>query len=325
MATAILIDAPGGPEVMQWRDVDLPEPGEREVLIRQTAIGLNYIDVYHRSGLYPLPYPSSIGVEGAGVIEKLGPGASFFQVGDRVAYAGGPVGAYQQYRALHEEHLIKIPDGLSDELAASVMVKGLTAHYLVRHTFEVDRKTTMLVHAAAGGVGLILCQWGKHLGAKVIGTVGSDEKAELVKAHGCDYPINYNSEDFVERVKAITDGKGCNVVYDSVGQATFMKSLDCLMPFGLMCSYGQASGKVPPFDVGELQKRGSLYLTRPSLMDYIRDHGEYIVGASALMDLVLRGVIKITVKQTYYLRDAVSAHQDLESRKTQGSTIFFPE
>lgn len=327
MSKAILIDHPGGPEVLQWRDIDEPEPKAGEVIIRQLAVGLNYIDVYHRSGLYPMPsYPATIGVEGAGVILRVGPKCELgFKEGQRVCYAGGPVGAYSQYRAYPETYLAGIPDKLSNELAAGVMVKGLTAYYLLKRTFFADQYTTMLVHAAAGGVGLLLCQWGKLLGATVIGTVGSDEKAELVKHNGCDYAINYKKEDFVDRVSEITGGRGCNVVYDSVGADTFMRSLDCLMPFGMMVSFGQSSGKVPPVDLFELQKRGSLLLTRPSLSDFMRDRAEYIVGATELLHLVNDGKLKINVKQSYYLKDAKKAHMDLEARKTSGATIFFTE
>lgn len=327
MAKAIVIDQPGGPEVLQWQDVDIPEPGEGEVLIKQIAVGLNYIDVYHRSGLYGLSaFPATIGVEGAGVIEAIGPNCQLgYGVGQRVCYAGGPIGAYAQYRTMPERWLVGIPDNVSKELAAGVMVKGLTAHYLLKRTFFVDNNTTMLVHAAAGGVGLLLCQWGKILGATVIGTVSSEEKAELARANGCDYAINYREEDFVERVKEATDGRGCNVVYDSVGADTFARSLDCLMNFGLMVSYGQSSGPVPPLEMANLQKRGSLFFTRPSLEHYIADQAEYLMGSAALMQLVSEGKLKINVKQSYYLKDAARAHRDLESRKTTGATIFYTE
>lgn len=327
MTKAILIDQYGGPEELQWRDVDIPEPGEGEVLIRQSAVGLNFIDIYHRKGVYPLKdFPATIGLEGAGVIEKLGPNCQFrFKEGQRVCYAGGPLGAYSQYRTIPERNIVGIPDKISSELAAGVMVKGLTGFFLVKRTFFVDETTTMLVHAAAGGVGLVLCQWGKLLGAKVIGTVSSEEKAELARANGCDYPINYKQENFVERVKEITDGIGCNVVYDSVGADTFMKSLDCLMPLGLMVSFGQSSGTPPALELGELQKRGSLFLTRPSLDHYIHDHAEYILGCTELLHLVNEGKLKINVKQSYYLKDAAKAHADLEARKTTGATIFYTE
>ena len=326
-AKAIVIDQPGGPEVLQWKEVAIPEPGEGEVLIRQIAAGLNYIDVYHRSGLYGLKdFPATIGVEGAGVIEKVGPNCQFgFREGERVCYAGGPVGAYAQYRTLPENRLIKIPDNMSKELAAGVMVKGLTAHYLLKRTFFVDKHATILVHAAAGGVGLILCQWAKLLGATVIGTVGSAEKAELAKENGCDYPLLYQSDDVVAKVKDITDGRGCNVVYDSVGRATYRQSLDSLMPFGMFVSYGQASGPVPPVELNELQKRGSLFMTRPSLDHYIRDHTEYMLASATLLELISEGKLKINVRQSYYLKDAKRAHEELEARKTTGATIFYTE
>ena len=322
---AIIIDQPGGPEVMQWRDVEVAEPTGRELRLKQTAVGLNYIDTYHRSGLYPMPAPFGVGVEGAGVIEACGPDVEFFEPGMRVCYAGGPPGAYATHRVIDERHCVAIPEGLSDQHAAGVMVQGLTAYFLVRHIFMVDKRNTVLIHAAAGGVGMLLTQWCKHLGATVIGTVGSAEKAEQARAHGCDYPIIYTQEDFVERVAEITEGRKCHVVYDSVGQATFMRSLDCLQPFGLMVSYGQASGKVEPFDVGELQKRGSLYLTRPSFMDYTREHHDYVIACKFLFDMLTAGHLKTAIGQTYWLSDAVRAHQDLEARKTHGATILIPD
>ena len=327
MVKAILIDEPGGPEVLQWRETEMPELGSREVLIRQVAVGLNYIDVYHRSGYYKLrDYPAIIGLEGAGVIEAVAEDCEFgFQVGQRVCYAGGPMGAYAQYRTLPERFLVGVPEGMSLALAAGVMVKGLTAHYLLKRTFFVDGNTTMLVHAAAGGVGLLLCQWGRVLGARVIGTVGSEEKAVLAHANGCEHVINYNQEDFVERVNEITEGQGCNVVYDSVGADTFMRSLDCLMHFGLMVSYGQSSGPAPAIDMAELQKRGSLFVTRPSLEHYIQDHAEYMIGASAALQLISEGKMKVNVKQSYYLKDAARAHADLEARKTTGATVLYTE
>lgn len=327
MTKAIVIHEPGGPEVLQWQDVDMPEPQGDEVLIRQLAVGLNFIDVYHRMGFYKLKnLPAIIGSEGAGEVVAVGPDCQLgFTPGQRVCYAGGPMGSYRQHRVIPERWLVGIPDNLSYELAAGVMAKGLTAHYLLKRTFYVDPNTTMLVHAAAGGVGLLLCQWGKILGASVIGTVGSDEKAELARKNGCEYPINYNTEDFVERVREITGGRKCNVVYDSVGADTFMRSLDCLMNFGLMVSYGQSSGPAPAIDMSELQKRGSLFATRPSLEHYIQDPTEYIIGATAILQLVAEGKVRVNVKQSYYLKDAARAHADLESRKTTGATIFFTE
>lgn len=312
---------------MQWRDVEMPVAGSREVVIRQVAVGLNYIDVYHRSGHYKLRnYPAIIGLEGAGVIESVADDCEFgFQVGQRVCYAGGPMGAYAQYRTLPERHLVGVPDNISLALAAGVMVKGLTAHYLLKRTFFVDGNTTMLVHAAAGGVGLLLCQWGRLLGARVIGTVGSEEKAALAAANGCEFPIVYRNEDFVERVNEITEGRGCNVVYDSVGADTFTRSLDCLMHFGLMVSYGQSSGPAPALDMGDLQKRGSLFVTRPSLEHYVQDHAEYMIGSSAILQLISEGKMKVNIKQSYYLKDAAHAHTELEARRTTGASIFYTE
>lgn len=325
MTKAIVIHTPGGPEVMKWEAVTLPPPGEGEVLIRHTAIGLNYIDVYYRTGLYPAPSPFTPGMEASGVVVKCGPGVSLFKEGERVAYALGPLGAYSQERVIHEKYLMKLPDEISDQLAAGLMVKGLTAHYLVRRTFMLNKNHTILVHAAAGGVGLLLCQWAKYLGARVIGTVSSPEKAELAKQNGCEFPIIYKSENVVERVKEITGGRGVNVVYDSVGKDTFMDSLDCLMRFGMMVSYGQASGPIPPFDIGLLARKGSLFLTRPSLAHYKEDTQEYIVSCAEMFDLVLSGDLRIHIRQSYYLHDAPAAHRDLESRKTEGSTILIPE
>lgn len=322
MPKAIRIYTPGGPESMKWEEVPMPEPGQGEVLIRQTAIGLNYIDVYHRTGLYPLPAPFTPGQEGVGIVEKVGEGCEYFKPGDRVAYAGGPVGAYAEYRTIPENILVSVPAGISDALAAGLMVKGLTAHFLVRRTFMVGKGHNVLVHAAAGGVGLLLCQWAKLLGANVIGTVGSEEKAELARQNGCDFPILYKSEDVVAKVLDYTEGKKCNVVYDSVGKDTFMQSLDCLMNFGLMVSYGQSSGKIPPFDISLLVQKGSLFLTRPSLMHYKADQAEYILSCNEMYDHVLAGRLKIHIKQTYYLSDAASAHRDLEARKTQGATVL---
>lgn len=326
-AKAIVIDRPGGPEVLQWRDWPTPEPGAGEVLIRQQAVGLNYIDCYHRQGLYGLrDFPAIIGLEGAGVIEAVGADCQHgFRPGDAVCYAGGPPGAYAQYRVIAERHAVNIPPPLTAQLVAGIMVKGLTAHYLLKRTFFVDEQTVMLVHAAAGGVGLLLCQWGKLLGATVIGTVGSEEKAELARANGCDYPLLYRQDDVVARVREITGGAGCNVVYDSVGAATFQTSLDSLMPFGMMVSYGEASGPVPPLELGELQKRGSLFLTRPSFEHYMQNHGEYLLACATLLELVHSGKLKANIRQSYYLRDAARAHADLEARRTTGATILLTE
>lgn len=320
---AIRVYHHGGPEQLKWEETPRPQPREKEVLIRHEAIGLNFIDVYHRTGLYPSPLPFTPGSEGAGLVEAVGPGVEFFSVGDRVAYAKGPLGSYSLYRTIGEENLVKIPEGISSEYAAASLLKGLTAHYLLRRTFDVRPGFTILVHAAAGGTGLILCQWAKALGARVIGATSSLEKAELAKAAGADEVLHY-SEDWVARLRELTGGKGCNVVYDSVGKDTFLKSLDCLAPFGLMVSFGQSSGPVPPFDISLLVQKGSLYLTRPSLKDYKMDRKEYILGAGEFFDLMLKGIIKITIGQSFYLSDASSAHRDLESRKTTGSTILIP-
>ncbi len=322
MPKAIILEQTGAPEVMQWRDVPMPKCGPKELLIKQTAVGLNYIDTYHRSGLYPMELPGTPGLEGAGEVIEAGSECEFFKPGDKICYAGGPIGAYAQFRTIPERNVVKIPDGISDQLAAGIMLKGLTAHYLIKRTYVVNKDTVVLIHAAAGGVGLLLCQWARHLGATVIGTVGSAEKAELALANGCHYAVNYKEESFVEKVKQVTEGRGVHVVYDSVGQATFEDSLKSLMPMGLMISFGQSSGPIAPFDMSVLQKHGSIFLTRPSLMDYIADHASYLVGCTNLMQLVLEGVLKINVKQSFYLSDAVRAHHKLEERQTTGATIF---
>ncbi len=323
MTKAIILTEPGGPENLVWRDVETPAPGPGEVRLAQKTVGLNYIDIYHRTGLYKLPsYPAIIGMEGAGVVEALGEGCRTLKPGDRVAYGVGPVGAYAQFRTLPEARLVKLPDGITNEIAAAVMLKGLTAHFLVRRTFIVGPSHTVLVHAAAGGVGLLLCQWAKALGARVIGTVGSQEKAALAAASGCDFPILYKQEDVVKRVGEITGGLGVNAVYDSVGKATYEISLSCLMRFGIFVSYGQASGPLPPIDALELQRRGSLFFTRPSLMHYKEDPQEYAASAAELLELVSRGVLKVNVGQSYWLSDAASAHRDLEAGRTKGSTIL---
>jgi len=324
MVITIRFDRFGDPEVLEKQEIALPAPGRGEVLLRHTAIGLNFFDIYQRSGLYPLPLPSGLGAEAAGVIEALGNGVDSFAVGDRVAYCTAPVGAYSEARLIPAACLIKLPAAIDDQTAAAMMLKGLTAHYLLRRTYRISAGETILFHAAAGGVGLIACQWASHLGATVIGTVGSRQKAELARAHGCNHPILYREEDFTRRLRALTEGAGVPVVYDSIGKDTFEKSLDCLRPFGLMVSFGNASGVVPPVPVGLLADKGSLYLTRPSLFTHAQEPG-YLAGAAAeLFDLVSRGIIKIEVNQTYSLGDIAQAHRDLEARKTTGSTVILP-
>ena len=324
MVQAIRIQQPGGPEVMQWQEIDLPAPGPGQARVRHTAVGLNYIDTYHRSGLYNLPLPSGIGMEGAGIVEAVGPDVKDLVEGDRVAYAAGPPGSYSEARIIAADRLVKIPEGVSDQQAAAMMLKGLTTQYLIRRIHKVKEGDTILMHAAAGGVGLILCQWAAALGATVIGTVGSKDKAELAKAHGCHHTILYREEDFVERVKEITGGKGVPVVYDGVGKDTFMKSLDCLSPLGLMVAFGQSSGNVPPLELGVLSAKGSLFLTRPTLVTYTAKREDLVASANDLFDAVKSGKVKIDINQTYPLKDVVKAHQDLEARKTTGSTVFLP-
>ena len=316
----------GGADVMRWESADLPDPAAGEIQIRHTAIGLNFIDVYFRSGAYPVPVlPFTPGLEAAGVIEQVGAEVKQMQVGDRVAYASPPLGAYSERRNLDASKAVRIKDGIDDQQAAAMMLKGMTAQYLLHSTYQVKRGDTIVFHAAAGGVGLIACQWARHLGVRVIGTVSSAEKARLAQANGCDYTIDYTREDFAARVKEITEGKGVPVVYDSVGQATFAGSLACLQPRGLLVSFGQSSGKVPPFDIAGLSTGGSLYLTRPTLFNYIATRAELVACADALFDVVASGPVKINVNQTYALADAVQAHQDLENRKTTGSTVLLPD
>jgi NADPH2:quinone reductase len=324
MAKAIRIQHTGGPEVLQLEDVDVAAPAAGQARIRHTAIGINYIDTYHRTGLYPLPLPTGIGLEGAGVVEAVGPDVDDLEPGDRVAYAGGPVGAYASERVMPAERLVKVPAGISDQQAAGMMLKGMTVEYLIRRAFQVKAGDTVLLHAAAGGVGLIACQWLKALGAHVIGTVGSDDKAALAKAHGCEFPVVYTREDFVARVKEITGGKGLPVVYDSVGKDTFSRSLDCLKPRGMMVLFGAASGPVPPFDSQILAQKGSLFLTRPTLFAYTASREDLVASATGLFDAVLSGKVKIEVSRTYPLADAQQAHRDLESRKTTGSLLLIP-
>ena len=325
MTKAILIHENGGPEVLKWEDYDPGKPQEGEALVRHEAIGLNFIDVYHRTGLYPLPgMPAVIGSEGAGIVEEIGQGVTEVAVGDRVVYGGGPPGAYAEVRRIPAQRLVKLPDGITAQQGAAMMLQGLTAWYLLRRTYQLKAGETILFQAAAGGVGLIACQWASHLGATVIGTVGSPQKAELAKSHGCHHTILYNEEDFEEKVKEITAGKGVDVVFDAVGQATFMKSLDCLRPMGWMVSFGQSSGKVAPLDVNMLTAKGSLYLTRPSLAHYTARREDLVAGAKELFSVVEQGAVKIEVCQTYPLSEAAQAHKDLEGRKTTGSTILSP-
>ena len=325
MPKAIIMYETGGPEVFRWEEYDPGRPGPGEVLLRHEAIGLNFIDVYHRTGLYPLPgLPATPGMEGAGFVEEIGDGVKEVSVGDRVAYAGLPPGAYAEVRLIPAHRLVRLPSYISARQGAAMMLRGMTARYLLHGCYKVSVGDTILMHAAAGGVGTIVCQWAKCLGATVIGTVGSPEKAELARANGCDHPILYNEEDFASKVKEITQGKGVDVVYDSVGQATFMKSLDCLRPMGMMVSFGQSSGAVPPTDLSILAAKGSLFLTRPSLMTYTANREDLLTHAKDLFDIVKMGAVKIQIRQTYPLAKAAEAHRDLEARKTTGSTILIP-
>jgi len=323
-AKAIRMFKTGGPEVMEWVDVEVGLPGPNEVRIKHEAVGLNYIDVYFRVGMYPQPLPASLGMEGAGVIEAVGAGVTHVKVGDRVAYAGRPPGAYSQVRVMPADTLVKLPDAISFEQGAAMMLQGLTVQYLLNDSYQVKPGDTVLFHAAAGGVGLIACQWLKALGATVIGTVGSEEKAALAKAHGCDHTINYTKENFVERTRELTSGKGVPVVYDSIGKDTFMQSLDCLSPRGMMVTYGNASGPVPPVDVSILGGKGSLKLTRPTVMTYAHNRALLEPMTADLFDRVLKGQVKIEVNQKYQLENVAQAHRDLESRKTTGSTVLMP-
>jgi NADPH2:quinone reductase len=325
MPHAIRFHKTGGPEVLQWEEVNVPQPGAVEALIRHKAVGLNYIDTYHRTGLYPLPMPSGIGLEAAGVIEAVGSGVTDLKPGDRVAYANGPIGAYSELKVHPADRLVKIPEGISFEQAASMMLQGLTVQYLLRRLHLVPKSgDTVLWHAAAGGIGLIAMQWARALGINVIGTVSSEEKAKLARDHGAAHTVNYTKEDFVARVNEITGGKKVPIVYDSVGKDTFMKSLDCLQVRGLMVSFGNSSGPVPPTDLGILAAKGSLYVTRPSLMGYVSKRDELVAAANELFDMVLKGKVKVGPRQSYALKDAQQAHRDLEARKTTGSTILVP-
>ena len=322
MSHAIRIHETGGPEVLNWEEVTVGDPGPGQVRLRHGAVGLNYIDVYFRSGLYPVEPPFTPGLEACGAVEAIGDGVTDLGVGDRVAYAAPPPGAYSEVRLMPADRVVKVPDAVSDETAAAMMLKGMTAHYLLRRTYRVKPGDAILFHAAAGGVGLIACQWAKHLGATVIGTVGSDAKAELAAAHGCDHPIVYTRENFVERVKSITGGEGVPVVYDSVGKDTFMDSLDCLRPLGTMVLFGQSSGPVPPFDIGTLAPKGSLFLTRPTLMTYTAKREDLVTAASELFAVVESGAVKLEINQHFALENAAEAHRALEARETTGSTVL---
>ena len=323
MPFAIRFHQTGGPEVLRWEEVVVGDPAPGEARVRHEAVGLNFIDTYHRGGLYPLPLPSGLGLEAAGVVEAVGDGVVHLQPGDRVAYAGGPVGAYSQLRCLPADRLLKLPDSLSFNTGAAMMLQGLTAAYLLRRTYPVQRGDKVLIHAAAGGVGLIACQWAKALGATVIGTVSTEAKAETASKHGCDHVILYTREDVAKRVREIT-GEGVAVVYDGVGKDTFMGSLDSLRPRGMLVTFGNASGAVPPFDPLLLAQKGSLFITRPILAHYTTLRSELVALGSELFDVVVSGQVKIEINQTYALADAAQAHRDLEARKTTGSTILVP-
>jgi len=324
MTHAIRVHEYGGPDVLKWEEVKVGEPGPVEVRIKQTAVGLNFIDIYLRTGLYPQPsFPFIPGMEGAGIVTAVGEGVRDLKVGRRVAYAG-PAGAYAEERLIAADRVVKIPSEVSDETAAAIMLKGMTAQYLLRRTYKVERDTTLLFHAAAGGVGLIACQWAHSLGATVIGTVGSAGKALIARAHGCDHVINIREEDLVAKVKDYTKGKGVDVVYDSIGKETFPASLDCLKPLGTWVSFGQSSGPVPEFKITLLSQKGSLFATRPSLNDYTRSRKDLVAAANDLFEVIGESKVKIAVNQTYPLVEAARAHHDLESRLTTGSTVLLP-
>ncbi len=323
MVKAIRVEKPGAPSVMKMRDVELAKPGPGEARVRHTAIGLNFIDIYQRSGMYPMPLPFTPGQEGAGIVEAVGRGVTHIKPGDRIAYAG-PMGSYSEAWNLAAARLVKVPSGVSDEQAACAMLKGMTAHYLLHSTYKVKKGDTILVHAAAGGVGLIMCQWAKLLGATVIGTVGSPAKAKLAQAHGCDHPIIYTRQDFVERVKRITKGEMLPVVYDSIGQATFPASLDCLRPRGLFVSYGNASGPIGEMNPGMLMAKGSLMMTRPSLPHYTATRKELEGRAKELFKVIRSGAVKIEINQRFALKDAANAHRALAARETTGCTVLLP-
>ncbi len=325
MSKAIVMHEVGGPEVLRYEECEVGAPGPGQALVRHEAIGLNYIDVYFRTGYYKGPaLPFTPGMEGAGVVEAIGEDVDEVAVGDRVAYAGGGVGAYAERRLIAADRLVRLPEGIDMRTGAAMMLQGLTAQYLLRRCFRVEAGQRILVHAAAGGVGLILCQWAKHLGVEVIGTVGSEAKAALAAAHGCKHPIIYTREDFVQRVRELTAGEGVPVVYDGVGKDTFERSLDCLRPLGMMVSFGAASGSVPPFDIGVLSAKGSLYLTRPTLMTYTAARSDLLAMAAELFEVVGSGAVKIEVNQAFPLAEAAEAHRALEARRTTGSTVLLP-
>jgi NADPH:quinone reductase len=324
MPKAIRLSRTGGPDVLEWADVEVGEPGPGQARVRHTAVGVNFIDTYHRSGLYPIPLPNGLGSEGAGVVEAVGPGVEVVRPGDRVAYAGGPPGSYSEARVMPAERLVRVPAGVPDEQAAAMMLKGMTVQYLIRRTYKVQPGETVLFHAAAGGVGLIACQWLKALGATVIGAVGSAEKAALARAHGCDHVIDYTREDFAKRVRELTDGRGVPVVYDSVGKSTFPGSLDCLRPLGLLVSFGNSSGPVPAFELSLLTQKGSLYVTRPTLATYTATRADLEATANDLFAAVASGAVKVEVRHIYALKDAAQVHRDLEGRKTTGSVVMIP-
>ncbi len=323
MSKAIRIHAVGGPEVMKWETVPTPEPGPSEALIRHHAVGLNYIDVYFRTGLYKTPLPATLGMEGAGTVLAVGSDVPDLKPGDRIAYAGGSIGAYSTERVLPADRLVKLPDSIDFKTGAAMMLQGMTAQYLLRRTFKVQKGQSILVHAAAGGVGLILCQWAKYLGAHVIGVVSTPEKAELAKANGAEHVI-IGHASLAADVKRLTGGAMVPVAYDSVGKDTFSASLDCLAPLGMMVSYGNASGPVPPVDISVLSAKGSLFLTRPTLATYVASHGDLLQAANDLFDVVAAGAVKIQVNQTFPLAEAAAAHIALESRRTTGSTVLLP-
>jgi NADPH2:quinone reductase len=321
MTHAIRIHQTGGPEVLQWDEIEVGAPGPGQIRLKQTAVGLNFIDIYHRTGFYPVKLPFVPGMEGAGIVDAVGDGVTTLKLGDRVAYAM-VLGSYAEARLIAADRVVKLPDGIDDRTAAAMMLQGMTVRYLIRDVYKVQAGDTILIHAAAGGVGLILCQWASALGATVIGTVSNDEKAALAKANGCHFPIVYTHEDFQGRVIEITGGKRLPVIYDSVGKDTFMKSLDCLRPRGLMVTFGQSSGPVPPLDTGVLGQKGSLMLTRTTLATFIATKTLLDAAAGDLFEAVISGKVKININQTYTLKDASSAHRDLEARKTLGSTVL---